>query len=98
MVTEVPPDKIVLEVLRLMLSATTAAVRVILQEIALRATVAEEAVIAVAIEVDGAAAHLVVADRHHTEEVAETEVAVVKTDALRSSVKVCAFSASKRAT
>lgn len=98
MVTEVPPDKIVLEALRLMLSATTAAVRVILQEIALRATVAEEAVIAVAIEVDGAAAHLVEADRHPTEEVAETGVAVVKTDALRSSVKVCAFSASKKAT
>ena len=97
MVTEVPPDKIVLEALRLMLSATTAAVRVILQGIALRATVAEVAVIVVAIEVDGAAAHLVVAD-HPTEEVVETGVAVVKTDALRSSVKVCAFSASKRAT
>ena len=97
MVTEVN-DKIVLEALRLMLSATTAAVRVILQEIVLRATVVEEAVIAVASEVDGAAAHLVVADHHPTEEVAETEVAVVKTDAPRSSVKVCAFSASKRAT
>ena len=97
MVTEEVHDKIVLEALRLMLSATTAAVRVILQEIVLRATVAEEAVIAVASEVDGAAAPLVVAD-HPTEEVAETEVAVVKTDALRSSVKDCAFSASKRAT
>lgn len=90
-------DKIVLEELRLMLSATTAAVRVILQEIVLRVTIAEEAVIAVALEVDGAAAHLVVAD-HPKEEVAETEVAVVKTDALRSSVKVCALAASKRAT
>ena len=86
MVTEVH-NKIVLEALRLILSATTAAVRVILQENVLRVTIAEEAVIAVAIEVDGAAAHLVVAD-HPTEEVAEKEVAVVKTDELRSSVKV----------
>ena len=80
MVTEVH-NKIVLEALRLILSATTAAVRVI----------------AVASEVDGAAAHLVVAD-HPTEEVAEKEVAVVKTDELRSSVKDCVLAASKRAT
>ena len=87
----------IVEALRLILSATTAAVRVILQENVLRVTIAEEAVIAVAIEVDGAAAHLVVAD-HPTEEVAEKEVAVVKTDELRSSVKACALPASKRAT
>jgi len=90
-------DKIGLEALRLILNASTATVRVILQEIVLRATIAEGAVIAVATEVDGPAAHLVVAD-HPTEEVAETEVTVVKTDALGSRKKVCALDASKRAT
>lgn len=90
-------DKIGLEALRLILNASTATVRVILQEIVLRATVAEEAVIAVATEVDGPVAHLVVAD-HPTEEVAETEVTVVKTDALGSRKKVCVLDASKRAT
>ncbi len=70
-----------------------------MQEIAPRETIAEGVAIAVAIEVDGAAAHQhVEADHHPTEEVAETEVTVVRTDALKSSAKVCVSSASKRAT
>jgi len=78
-----------------MLNATTAVEKVILREIALKETTAEEVVIVVATEADGAAAHLAEAGPP-TEEVAETEVTVVRTDVRRSNVKVCVSSASKR--
>jgi hypothetical protein len=68
-----------------------------LQENALIPTTAEEVAIVVATEADGAAAHHAEAD-HPTEEVAETEVTVVRMDVRRSSAKVFVSSASKRVT